>query len=140
MDKDPECIFCKIVDGEIPSYRIAESELCIAILDAFPVNHGHSLVITKRHSKDYFDMTPEEKQDAANLLNDVGKAIIKATGAPGMNLLSNVGPVAGQVVMHAHMHAIPRFEDDPMDVRFGKAPPQSDEEKAETLKSIKDNL
>jgi len=140
MERNPECIFCKIVAGEIPCLKIAETEKSIAILDAFPLAPAHSLVISKRHARDYFDMTQEEVDDAARLLKRVGEAAMKASGATAVNLISNIGRPAGQVVMHAHLHAIPRFENDRISITFDGSPQLSEAEKSSILESIKSFL
>lgn len=106
------CIFCKIVAGEIPSAKIYESEATFAFLDIAPVNKGHALVIPKRHYANLFEL-PEELGNA--LLTDmkrVAAAVMAATGADGLNVGMNNHEAAGQVVMHAHFHLIPRFRDD----------------------------
>jgi histidine triad (HIT) family protein len=140
MSQAPDCIFCRIVAGGIPSRKIAESRHGIAILDAFPVSEGHSLVITKRHAADAFDLTDEEIADVNRLLRDVAYAVRKSVGCPGINLMANIGRPAGQVVFHAHYHAIPRFEDDGITIKFGGKVEQTDEEKDRLLGSIVVNL
>lgn len=135
-----DCIFCKIIAGEIPCGKIAESELSIAILDAFPVTKGHSLIIPKRHCVDYLEMTPEETADAAELMKNVAAATKAATGAEAINLVSNLGALAGQMVFHAHLHIIPRFQNDNLTLRFGEKLQMNDSEKAALLDSIKEAL
>ncbi|MEF2146593.1 MAG: HIT family protein [Desulfovibrionaceae bacterium] len=107
-----DCIFCKIVAGEIPCARIYESEDTLAFLDIAPVNAGHALVVPKKHYVNLWEL-PESL--GAVLLADlkrVSQAVMDATGAHGLNLGMNNHAAAGQLVMHAHFHLIPRFEDD----------------------------
>ncbi len=115
MVMEPDCIFCKIVAGEIPCFKVAESEHCIAILDAFPATRGHVLVVTKEHRSDMLEMTAAELSDAVQLMARVGAAAESAFGCPGINFLNNLGEIAGQKVMHAHFHVLPRYEDDSID-------------------------
>jgi histidine triad (HIT) family protein len=107
-----DCVFCKIINKEIPSDIIYEDEKHLAFLDIGPVNPGHTLVITKKHFANMLDI-PED--DAKNLIAIVRKlcpAILKATEAHGLNVSMNNGRAAGQLVDHIHFHIIPRFSDD----------------------------
>ncbi len=109
---NPDCIFCKIVKGEIPCAKVYENQKYVAFLDITPVNPGHTLVIPKEHYEDLLN-TPDSVLDG--MLNDskkIAKAVLKAVGAEGFNLTVNVGPVSGQVVPHLHIHIMPRFPND----------------------------
>ncbi|MBD3249659.1 HIT domain-containing protein [Candidatus Woesearchaeota archaeon] len=107
-----DCIFCKIVNGEIPCSKIYEDEKVLAFLDISPINKGHVLLIPKEHHKDLFD-TPDDTLAAfAKTAKKIAKAIEQATDADGINLGQNNGKAAGQEVFHAHIHIIPRFSDD----------------------------
>ncbi|HOX27584.1 MAG TPA: HIT family protein [bacterium] len=120
MSADPNCIFCKIASGEIPAAKIAESEHCFAILDAFPAAKGHVLVISKDHRENPLEMSAEETSDCALLIQKTAAAVKKAANCPGINIINNTGKPAGQVVMHAHYHILPRFEDDSFQMIYGK--------------------
>jgi histidine triad (HIT) family protein len=139
MATDENCIFCKIVSGEIPAERLAESENCIAILDAFPATRGHALVITREHHADLFAMTDDELCEVSMLMRDVGAAIKRATNCDGVNFINNLGKMAGQVIMHAHFHIIPRYENDGVRLEIEQKK-FSDEEKADVLKAIRAQL
>jgi diadenosine tetraphosphate (Ap4A) HIT family hydrolase len=102
------CIFCDIPADLI----IAENQSALAILDKFPVNQGHVLVIPKRHFANFFDTTPGEIADIYELLHQAKVIIDKKYNPDGYNVGVNVGPVAGQTVMHLHFHLIPRFSGD----------------------------
>eukprot|EP00919_Chromeraceae_sp_WS-2016_P013576 GHVR01031990.1.p1 GENE.GHVR01031990.1~~GHVR01031990.1.p1 ORF type:complete len:156 (+),score=30.29 GHVR01031990.1:36-470(+) len=109
---DNDNIFSGILDGKIPSYKIFETEHALAILDAFPVCRGHSLLIPKKRCVSLLDM---DGDTAGNVLKDLPRlvrAVKEGTGADGVNVLQNNGTSAGQIVMHAHFHVIPRFEGD----------------------------
>jgi len=109
---DNDCIFCKIVKGEIPCSKIYEDKEFLAFLDIRPINLGHALVIPKIHCTNLLDFPKSEEADLMEFIKKVAKAAVKATGAEAFNLGMNNGSAAGQVVMHAHMHIIPRFSND----------------------------
>lgn len=103
-----DCVFCKIVSGELPSSKIYEDDLCLAFLDIRPVNPGHTLLIPKKHSEN-FGSTPVETLE--HLIKVAKKACLaaqSATNAEGYNLSTSNGSAAGQEVMHLHFHIIPR--------------------------------
>lgn len=109
---EENCVFCKIVNGEIPANIIYENEDVISFLDINPVNIGHALVIPRDHH-DRFDDLPDDLASAIIIASKkVGKSLEKSVGAKGYNLGLNNGPVAGQVVGHVHMHVMPRFSKD----------------------------
>lgn len=106
------CVFCRIVAGEIPAVKLYEDDLVLAFLDIAPVNRGHALIIPKKH---YFSVTEIPAAEAGRLLEAAGRlgaALLRAVDADGFNLLLSNGTVAGQVVPHAHLHVIPRFPED----------------------------
>jgi len=115
-----ECLFCKIIAGQIPSYTIYEDELFVVILDRFPSSPGHSLVIPKQHTPDVFGLTAEESAAIIPVAQKVSKHLCDILDADGLNILQNNGKAAGQAVFHYHMHLIPRFDNDK--VRMGFAP------------------
>jgi len=107
-----ECIFCKIIKGELPCSKVFEDEKFFAFLDIGPVNKGHTLVIPKKHYKNLFDMPEEELKGYMEAIQKVSKAVMKGVDADGVNINMNNESAAGQVVMHAHVHIIPRFNGD----------------------------
>ncbi|MBN1792860.1 HIT family protein [Candidatus Woesearchaeota archaeon] len=107
-----DCIFCKIIRGEIPSSKIYEDKDFFAFLDIRPINKGHSLIIPKVHCKGILDFPRAEETDFLEVIKKVAGAVVKAVDADGFNLGMNTGAAAGQIVFHAHMHIIPRFEGD----------------------------
>ncbi|MBN2141940.1 HIT family protein [Candidatus Woesearchaeota archaeon] len=107
-----DCIFCKIVKGEIPSQKIYENKDFFAFLDIKPINKGHALIVPKVHCENILDFPKAEETDFIETIKVVAKALVKATGADGFNVGMNNGEAAGQVVLHAHMHIIPRFKGD----------------------------
>lgn len=107
-----DCIFCKIIKGEIPCSKLYEDNEFFAFLDIAPINKGHTLIVPKIHCKNLLDFPKAEETDLVEFIKKVARAIIKATNADGFNLGLNNGEAAGQVVHHAHFHIIPRFSDD----------------------------
>lgn len=112
----PETIFSKLIRGEIPCHRVYENDHVLAFLDVNPISPGHTLVIPKEHAVTLADLSPDSAAALGRALPALCRAVQQATGCPGYNLLQNNGPVAGQVVMHAHIHIIPRTEGDHLDM------------------------
>jgi histidine triad (HIT) family protein len=107
-----DCVFCKIVGGELPALKVYEDESVVAFLDITPVSAGHTLVVPKAHAAD-LTVTPDEDLTAImRAVKRVGAASKAATGATAFNLGVNTGAAAGQVVMHTHFHVMPRHADD----------------------------
>ncbi|MBR0165086.1 MAG: HIT family protein [Lachnospiraceae bacterium] len=120
--KDPACIFCKIANGDIPSKKIYEDEEFVAILDLAPATKGHTLVIPKEHYPDLFAMD-EQTASAAMLRARRVAGLLKEKLSPdGMNMTQNNGEVAGQTVLHYHIHLIPRYLSDPEHINWKPAP------------------
>jgi len=112
LNKNMDCIFCKIVRGEIPCAKVYEDNEVLAFLDINPVNPGHTLVITKEHFTNITD-TPEEKLNTImSAVKKLSGKIMTAVGASAFNLGVNNGEVAGQIVPHVHFHIMPRKEND----------------------------
>ena len=106
------CIFCKIVKGEIPANKVYEDDTTLAFLDIEPVNLGHSLVIPKKHYVNIYE-TPEETIAAMmKVVKLLSGAIKKGLKADGINVAMNNDPAAGQIVLHSHIHIIPRIKND----------------------------
>ena len=112
---NPHCLFCKIVRQEIPAAVILETDGVLAFLDINPVNKGHVLLVPKAHHADITELSDEAAAHAGSLLPRICRAVIKATGAEGLNVIVNNGRAAGQTVDHGHWHVIPRWHDDPVD-------------------------
>ena len=107
-----DCIFCKIIKGEIPCSKVFENEKFFAFLDIGPVNKGHTLVIPKKHYKNLLDMPEEELKGYMEAIQKVSKAILKGVNADGISINMSNESAAGQVVMHVHFHIIPRLKGD----------------------------
>lgn len=107
-----DCVFCKMVVGEIPVTKIYEDPSVLAFLDIGPVSDGHTLVIPKQHYATVDQCDPEVLAAVGAVLGKIAGAVVKAMGAQGYNVLCNNGKVAGQVVEHVHFHIIPRTAGD----------------------------
>lgn len=108
----PDCVFCKIVSGQISSYKVYENETTYAFLDITPINPGHTLVIPKKHAADVFEIEESEWQAVMKTARLIAHSLQKALGAEGVNIDTNNRAAAGQVVFHSHVHVIPRFLND----------------------------
>ncbi|OGY49241.1 MAG: hypothetical protein A3D39_03025 [Candidatus Buchananbacteria bacterium RIFCSPHIGHO2_02_FULL_39_17] len=107
-----DCIFCKIVAGQIPAAKIYEDDKVLAFLDINPINPGHTLVIPKIHFSNLTQTPVEVSQNLIMVIKKISPAIMKGVGAQGFNLGLNNGSIAGQIIFHMHFHLIPRFADD----------------------------
>ena len=107
-----DCLFCKIISGEIPSAKIYEDENIFAFLDINPTNIGHTLVIPKKHSKNIFDIEEKDLHSVMTGVQKISHAIRDAVNADGINVMNNNEPSAGQIIFHTHFHIVPRFSED----------------------------
>jgi len=103
-----DCIFCKIVSGQIPAVKIYEDDVVVAFLDIGPVSEGHTLVLPRQHVKQAHSCPPELLGQVWTRLGKIAGAVASAMNADGYNVLCNNGKAAGQVVDHLHFHVIPR--------------------------------
>ena len=112
MAADPDCLFCKIVAGEVPSTRVHEDERTIAFMDINPLNDGHTLVIPRVHAATLFEADEADLQAAIATARRVARAIRETIRPDGLNLLQANGTAAFQSVPHFHFHLVPRFTGD----------------------------
>lgn len=113
-----DCLFCQIVDGEVPSYTVYEDDETLAFLDVNPVSAGHTLVIPKRHAEHLTGMDERTTEAVFQTVNKVASAVETGLEPDGINLLQNNGKAAGQEIDHVHVHVIPRFEGDGFQFAF----------------------
>ena len=106
-----DCLFCKIINGEIPSLKEYEDEPVFAFMDIMPLTKGHTLLIPKTHCKDLFEMPEEVARNLYAAAPKVANAIKAAFQPAGMNTVNNNGAAAGQTVFHYHLHLIPRYDE-----------------------------
>jgi histidine triad (HIT) family protein len=117
-----DCIFCRILAGEIPSYAVAESDRAYAFADINPATRGHTLVIPRTHASDIHDIAQADLAACALLAQDVAARAVQRLGAAGVNLLNSAGASAWQTVFHFHIHVIPRYSGDPLRLPWTPAP------------------
>lgn len=111
MNKE-DCLFCKIISGAIPSYKIFENEYTFAFLDINPINKGHTLIIPKNHAENIMTIRKDDFSEVMETVRMLTPKIQRAVDADGINIIINNCPAAGQVIFHSHVHIIPRFEND----------------------------
>ncbi len=107
-----DCLFCKIISGQLPCEKVYEDEDTFALLDIHPINRGHTLVVPKVHHENMYDTPPEIFAKVMKTAQLLSSKIKDAVGAQGINIGINNDAVAGQLVFHLHVHIIPRFEGD----------------------------
>ncbi len=134
-----ECLFCKIIRGEIPSIKVYENHNSIAFMDIRPVNTGHILIVSKKHFEDMLAADDETIKDVAVAAKKVALAVKKALNPDGINLAANNGAAAGQVIFHLHWHIIPRLEGDGLRLWPGRQD-VTQEELKEAAEKIKKEL
>jgi histidine triad (HIT) family protein len=113
-----DCIFCKIVAGQIPCTKVYEDEAVLAFMDINPIAPGHTLVVPKKHCEAIREMSAEEAGALFRVVPALAAAVQNSVGAAGLNVLQNNGRVAGQAVDHLHVHLIPRREGDGLGYRW----------------------
>lgn len=107
-----DCIFCKIINNEIPCSQVYEDNKTLAFLDIRPINKGHILVIPKKHFNTILDIPDNLLKEIITVIKKISKSLKKSLKADGFNIMISSFPAAGQEVMHAHFHIIPRFAGD----------------------------
>ena len=126
MSTDPDCIFCKIIAGEIPSFKIYEDSETFAFMDINPANEGHALVIPREHAADVHAVSTEAIAATVVTAKKIATAIERTVNPDGLNLLQCNGPAAAQSVLHFHMHVLPRFDNDELKLNWGLQPGNMD--------------
>ena len=126
-DTDPDCLFCKIVSGELPSQRVAEDEHTVAFMDINPATRGHALVVPRRHARNLLEIEPAELAATVQAAQRLARTAVERLEADGVNLINSCGELAWQTVFHFHVHVIPRYAGDPMRLPWTPAPGNPDE-------------
>lgn len=133
-----DCLFCKIISGDMPSHKVYEDEHTLAFLDINPVNPGHTLVIPKKHYKNLYETPDEVLAKLMAVVHKLSISIKESLKAEGINIMMNNDPAAGQVIFHTHIHIVPRFENDGFKHWSGE--PYKEGEIEKTAEKIKINL
>ena len=116
MPADPDCVFCKILAGAVPSTIVDEGERTVSFMDINPATRGHLLVVPRAHARDLLVIDPEDLAACARTAQRLGGLAMANLGASGVNLLNSCGERAWQTVFHFHLHVIPRYDGDPLDL------------------------
>jgi histidine triad (HIT) family protein len=117
-----DCIFCKIVAGELPATVVASEERALAFLDINPATRGHTLVIPRAHAQDIHDVGADDLAATISLAQRIAATARERLGADGVTLLQSSGSAAWQTVFHFHIHVIPRYRGDPLRLPWVPAP------------------
>jgi histidine triad (HIT) family protein len=124
---DPECLFCRIVAGELPAQIVAQDERTVAFMDINPATRGHALVIPREHAKDLLEVGAQDLTATILAAQKLAGTMVERLGADGVNLINSCRAPAWQTVFHFHVHVIPRYLDDPLKLPWIPSPGDMDE-------------
>jgi histidine triad (HIT) family protein len=124
---EPDCVFCKIVAGELPSTIVSEDELTVAFMDINPATRGHLLVVPRRHSVNLLEIEPEALAAVSLAAQRLARSVTENLGADGVNLINSCDSTAWQTVFHFHVHVIPRYQGDRLRLPWMPAPGDPEE-------------
>ena len=122
MVRDPDCLFCQIIAGELPSQQVDSDERTVAFMDINPATRGHVLVVPKAHAADVLEIDSEDLAATVIAAQRLARKVTERLGADGVNLLNSCGSAAWQTVFHLHIHVIPRYADDPLRLPWTPSP------------------
>ena len=137
MPADPDCLFCRIIAGDVPSVRVHEDERTVAFMDIAPATRGHLLVVPRTHADDLHDIDPADLAACVTTAKTLAARLRDRLAADGINLLNSSGAAAWQSVGHFHMHVIPRYAGDPLVLPWKPAPADA-EDLAEAGATLRD--
>ena len=127
---DPDCIFCKVVAGELPGEILDQDSKTVAFMDINPANPGHALVIPRAHSKDLLDISDDDLAACTLAARRLARRMSETIDPEGFNVLNCCGSAAWQTVFHFHLHVVPRNQDDPLELPWIPQPGDPEEIKA----------
>jgi histidine triad (HIT) family protein len=130
MPADPDCLFCKIVAGDVPATVVDSDERTVAFMDINPATRGHALVVPREHAPDLLSIGQEELDACMRAAQRLARRAKERLGADGINLLNSCGPAAWQTVFHFHVHVVPRYDDDPLELPWTPRPGDEEEIRA----------
>ena len=134
-----DCLFCEIVAGNIPSETVDSDERTVSFMDINPATRGHALVVPRAHSADLLEIPPDDLEAVTLAAQRLSRRAKDALGADGVNLINSCGSAAWQTVFHFHMHVVPRYDDDPLELPWTPAPGDSDEIEAAAAELRRDD-
>jgi histidine triad (HIT) family protein len=126
MPADPDCLFCKIVAGDLPATVVDSDDRTVSFMDINPATRGHMLVIPRDHARDLLALDAEDLDACMRAAQRLARRAMDRLDADGVNLLNSCGPAAWQTVFHFHVHVVPRYDDDPLELPW--TPKPGDEE------------
>jgi histidine triad (HIT) family protein len=135
---DPDCLFCKIVAGEIPATIVAQDDRTVTFMDINPATRGHALVVPRTHTRDLLEIDAADLAAVAQAGQRLARTAKETLGADGINLINSCGAQAWQTVFHFHLHVIPRYADDPLRLPWIPGPGDMDEIRT-TGEQLKEN-
>ncbi len=135
-----QCIFCSIIEKKLPSAEVYRDSDFIIIMDKYPINTGHTLVVPTKHYDTLFHMPPDEVGKLYSLVPGIAMAVVSAVKADGFNVGQNNGIAANQIVPHVHVHIVPRFIDDSPDGKWPARRVASQEELSELASKIRQKI
>ena len=127
MPADPDCIFCKILAGELPGEVVAEDEHTVAFMDINPWTRGHAVVIPREHSRNLYEIPDEDLECTIVAAKRLAIQMKDTLGCDGVNLINSCEPAAWQTIFHLHVHVIPRYSDDPLQLPVRPQPAEPEE-------------
>jgi histidine triad (HIT) family protein len=127
MSGEPDCLFCRIVAGEIPATLVDEDERTVAFMDINPATRGHLLIVPREHAVDLLEVPEADLEACARTAQRLARRALDRLGADGVNLLNSCGSAAWQTVFHFHVHVIPRYADDPLRLPWVPGPGDPEE-------------
>ena len=135
-----ECIFCKIINGEIPAVKVLDEELVVAFMDINPSSKGHMLVVPKNHAENIFEIPESDLVALIKAVKRCAKAVKEALNAEGITILQLNGKASDQIVPHLHIHVIPRWESDGLSVSTWEMKPGNMEEIQAIARKIREHI
>jgi histidine triad (HIT) family protein len=135
-----DCIFCKIIAGEIPAVKVLDEELVIAFMDINPSSKGHMLVVPKNHAENIFQISEGDLEAVTHAVKRCAKVVKEVLNAEGITILQLNGKASDQIVPHLHVHVIPRWEDDGLSVSAWEMKPGDMEQIQDTAKKIREHI
>jgi histidine triad (HIT) family protein len=126
-ERDPDCVFCKILDGDLPGTIVDEDDRSVSFMDINPATRGHALVVPRNHTRNLITVDPDDLRACAEAARRLASRADRALGATGVNVLNSCGASAWQTVFHFHLHVIPRYADDPLRLPWIPGPGNPDE-------------
>ena len=135
-----DCIFCKIIDGEIPAVKVLDEELVIAFMDINPSNKGHMLVVPKKHAENIFEISESDLAATVKAVKRCAKAVKEALKAEGITVLQLNGKASDQIIPHFHVHIIPRWENDGLPVSTWEMKQGDMEEIKDIARKVKEHI